>query len=88
MCLKARGHPQVLILDVRHWNVSDKKIKGQGAPDPTEIKPGLPICPRTRKSSCADTKSVIVRVAKQLIDMGFKQVWGLKGGWVEGDKAK
>jgi 3-mercaptopyruvate sulfurtransferase SseA len=26
-------------------------------------------------------------VAQQLIDMGFPQVWALKGGWVEWQKA-
>jgi rhodanese-related sulfurtransferase len=26
-------------------------------------------------------------VAQELIDIGFKQVWALKGGWVEWEKA-
>ena len=47
--------PQVVILDVRvrkDWQGSDKKIKGAVRQDPKEVKPGLPVSPRRKKSSC------------------------------------
>jgi rhodanese-related sulfurtransferase len=83
--------PRVMILDVRapkDWNVSDKKIKGAVRQDPDAVKTWAAYLPKNEKIVLyCQKQGTIVRVAKQLQQMGFTQVWGLKGGWQEWEQS-
>ncbi|MGD0971173.1 MAG: rhodanese-related (seleno)protein [Desulfobaccales bacterium] len=83
--------PQVLILDVRQphdWQDSDKKIKGAVRQDPNDFKTWAANLPKGEKIVLSrNNEGTSARVAQLLIEMGFPQVWALKGGWLEWEKA-
>jgi|WetSurSiteA1Bulk_404760.scaffolds.fasta_scaffold24054_2 hydroxyacylglutathione hydrolase len=82
---------ELFILDVRapkDWHVSDKKIKGAVRQDPDEVQTWAANLPKNKKIVLyCQKEGTIVRVARQLNDLGFKQVLALKGGWHEWEKA-
>jgi hydroxyacylglutathione hydrolase len=85
------SNPGVIILDVRapkDWNVSDKKIKGAVRQDPDGVATWAADLPKDKKIVLyCQKQGTIVRVARKLNYLGFKQVLALKGGWSEWDKA-
>ncbi len=85
------SNPEVIILDVRapkDWNPSDKKIKGAVRQDPDEVTIWAANLPKDKKIVLyCQKEGTIIRVARKLNDLGFKQVLALKGGWSEWDKA-
>jgi hydroxyacylglutathione hydrolase len=82
---------EVIILDVRaskDWNVSDKKIKGAMRQDPDEVATWAVNLPKNKKIILyCQKEGTIVRVARKLNELGFKQVLALKGGWNQWEKA-
>jgi len=83
--------PQVIILDVRapkDWNPSDKKIRGEVRRDPDKVKTWAADLPKDKKIVLyCQKEGTIVRLAKQLRQMGLPQVYALKGGWEEWEKS-
>jgi rhodanese-related sulfurtransferase len=85
------SNSEVIILDVRapkDWNVSDKKITGAVRQDPDEVTTWAASLPKNKKIVLyCQKEGTIVRVAKKLNDLGFRQVLALKGGWSQWEKA-
>jgi rhodanese-related sulfurtransferase len=87
------GKPEVVAIDVRTlWDrkMSLKQIKGAVREDPGDVKSWA------KKYSKKKTivlywawqdEATSARVAQELIKLGFKKVFALKGGWNEWDQA-
>jgi rhodanese-related sulfurtransferase len=85
------GNADLVILDVRlpeHWQGSGTKINGALREDPKEVNTWVATLPKDKKIVLYCAKGLTsARLAQQLQKMGFPQVWALKGGFIEWEKA-
>jgi rhodanese-related sulfurtransferase len=85
------GNPDVVIVDVRlpqHWQGSDKKIPGAVREDPKAVETWAATLPKDKKIVLYCAKGLTsARLAQQLVKMGLPQVFVLKDGLNEWEKA-
>jgi rhodanese-related sulfurtransferase len=85
------GNPDVVIVDVRlpqHWQGSDKKIPGAIREDPKAMETWAATLPKDKKIVLYCAKGLTsARLAQQLVKMGLPQVFVLKDGLNEWEKA-
>jgi rhodanese-related sulfurtransferase len=85
------GNPDVVIVDVRlpqHWQGSDKKIPGAVREDPKAMETWAATLPRDKKIVLYCAKGLTsAQLTQQLVKMGLPQVFVLKDGLNEWEKA-
>jgi rhodanese-related sulfurtransferase len=80
---------ELIVVDVRTesaWEKCDSKITGARRETPEKVRTWMAGYPKEKTivfyCSC-DNDATSKRVAKQLLDGGFKNVYALSGGWKE-----
>jgi rhodanese-related sulfurtransferase len=87
------GNPDLVIIDVRYgkdWTDSDLKIKGAVRENPEAFESWAKKYPKDKTLVfywAWPQEGTSASVAQKLMEMGYKKVFALKGGWSEWLKA-